>query len=304
MSIPSVSRYAIGLICAMCGAVLFSSKAIFIKFGYAIHADPLDLLFLRVLFAVPIFLAISLTSTKNAKTRLTKTQIGQVILLGFLGYYLASVCDFYGLTYIAANLERLILYLYPTLVLIFGRLFFKESITKQQGLSICITYLGIGMIVGIETNSAASPNPLKGALFVGMSALFYAAYIVFSGRIIPHIGPTRFTAMVMLAATSFISIHYGLVNGFYLPTFDMTVYGLCLSLAIICTIIPTLLLSQAIHRIGSSHTALVGNVGPASTIILAHLCLGESLSTLQLLGVGVVMLGIYALTIPQSTSAS
>lgn len=297
LSTISFGRFAMGLTFAIVGAILFSSKAIFIKLGYAVQADTLDLLFLRVIFAAPVFIAIALLSKKGAAKPLDKRVLCHIAILGFLGYYIASVFDFYGLKYIAANLERLILYLYPTFVLIFGRLFFKRSVTKSQFLSIGLTYLGICMVVGLEQLGAGSLSPLKGAMLVGVSTLSYACYILFSGEVIPKVGPTRFTALVMLSSTFFLCVHYVAMKGFFLPVFDRELYGICLALAIVCTIIPTVLLSNAIHFIGSANTALAGGVGPASTIVLAHIFLGETLSRMQFLGVGVVMIGVYALVV-------
>ncbi|MFT5171466.1 MAG: drug/metabolite transporter (DMT)-like permease [Candidatus Marinamargulisbacteria bacterium] len=297
MSLTQPENLAKGLFFAMVGAVMFSSKAIFIKLGYAAEADYIELLFLRICVAGPVFLIIALkTASQNKVSPISKSQGASIIGLGFLGYYLSSVFDFIGLAYISASLERLILYIYPTLVLIFGYFIFGRRVSVLQMLSLCLTYIGLIIVFGFQKNDLASANILVGGLLVLGATVSYACYVLFSGELIPKVGPVRFTALVMLVSSSFICCHYVFSKGFVFPAFDLQLYAVSAALGVICTIFPTLLLAQAIFLIGSSNTALAGGVGPISTIFLAVIFLGESLSSIQFVGAALVLLGVSSLT--------
>ena len=285
-----------GFLYAMVGAIMFSSKAIFIKLGYQIDMSFLDLLVVRGLFAVPVFICIALYYVFNSKTEsLSGVDKVSIIGLGFLGYYLSSVLDFFGLNFIPASLERVILYIYPTIVVLIGYVMFGRRLHPMELFSLVVTYIGICVAVLNQGVGAGATDIFRGCMFVGLSAVSYGLFIVFSGEIIPKIGSVRYISLVMLVSYSFIGCHYMLLQGFVLPSFTSETVRIGMALGIICTVIPTLCLAQAIYLIGSSNTALIGGVGPVSTIVLASVFLGESLLAVQIVGVALVIVGVGSL---------
>ncbi|MGA0242362.1 MAG: DMT family transporter [Candidatus Marinamargulisbacteria bacterium] len=285
-----------GMVLAIVGAILFSAKSIFIKIGYGLDATPMTLLALRGSVAVPIFALMAWYEERRpSRYRLKRNDIVGIIGLGFLGYYLSSILNFYGLIFISASLERVILYMYPTLVLVLGGILFKKKVQPVQYFALALTYAGILMTLGVDIVIQNSVDIIWGASLIVLSTVSYAVYVLLSGRIIPRVGAVRFTAWVMLVSYAFVGIHYVLLNGvaMSLPTFS--IIGIGLALGIVCTVIPTICLSIAIHWIGSENTALVGAVGPVSTVILAMCFLGEVPHIVQWVGMMMVVFGVWAL---------
>ena len=191
-----------------------------------------------------------------------------LVFFGIVGYYLASYFDFVGLTYIKASLERIILFVYPTIVLVFNKLFLKKAITKKQKLAILITYIGIIITFGSEV-SISGDDAYLGGFFVLLSAVTYASYLVGSGWLIPKFGVMRFTSYAMLVSCICVFIHFGLFSKVDLLNFPWQVYALGLCIAVFATVIPSFLVSISIKTISSSNFAVVAGIGPISTIILA-----------------------------------
>ncbi|MEM6806924.1 MAG: DMT family transporter [Bacteroidota bacterium] len=282
-----------GILIALSGAVMFSTKAVFVKLAYQYEVDAISLLLFRMLFALPIFLGIAIyLSQKAGSYRPRGKEFLQLIGLGILGYYLASLFDFLGLQYISASLERLILFIYPTIVVLIGVFFFKEKLTWQQTIALILTYIGISVVFigNIEIASNKRELYMGGALILG-SAIFYAIYLAGSGRLLPKMGTWVFTSYALTVSSSAVIIHYLIYNqGFANLDFPWQVYMYAALMASISTVIPTFLVSEGIRLIGASNAAIVGSSGPISTIILAYIFLGERLSEIQMLG-GVLVLG-------------
>lgn len=114
------SNYFIGALLTIIGSVLFAGKAIIAKLLYInFNLDSTVLLTLRMLFSVPFYVIILiLQHHKNSISTITKNQWLQIIVAGLFGYYLASFFDFWGLQFVSASIERLVLFCYPTLVVI------------------------------------------------------------------------------------------------------------------------------------------------------------------------------------------
>jgi len=208
--------------------------------------------------------------------------------------------DFEGLVYVSAGLERIILFLYPTMVIVITALLFKQRIGKREIVALIASYAGVGLVVGHDLTmfkTAAGQTMLGAALVLG-SAFVYAAYLVYSGRIIPRVGAASFTAYTMLAATLASVVHFALgqheVSILRLP---VEVYELSLLMAVVATVLPAILLNAGIQRIGSNHASLVSSVGPVSTIFLAYIFLGENITWLQMAGTGLVMLGVLVISL-------
>jgi len=275
-----------------------------VKMAYKYSVDPVTVLLLRMLFSFPFYLAIAIFyKRKKEEQELQKTAYIWIIIFGFTGYYLASYFDFIGLSYIKASLERIILFIYPTVVLILNKLFLKRAIGKRQVWAIMVSYIGIVIAFWDEIGVSGSDTYL-GIIFVLLSAFTYASYLVGSGWFIPKFGVIRFTSYAMLISCICVFIHYGLASNASLFSYPWQVYLLGLLIAVFATVIPSYLVSASIKQIGSSNFAVVAGVGPISTILLAILFLNEELSYLQLLGTAIVIAGILILSKNKNTVKS
>jgi drug/metabolite transporter (DMT)-like permease len=282
------------------GAVLFSSKAVMVKLAYRHEVDSISLLTLRMLFSLPFYLVIAYRSERKGRiqgAKLDRSQWLEVILYGVLGYYLASLFDFIGLQYIPASLERLILFVYPTLVLILSALFLGKKITRTQALAVLITYIGIALAFVENLRLEHGGDYIFGSSLIFFGALAYAIYLIGSGRLLPYMGSWRYTSLAMIASSTAILIHHGLFYHWRLFHFAAPVYYLAILMAIFATVLPSFLISEGIRIIGAGNAAIVGSVGPISTIILAYIFLEERLSALQWMGAFVVIGGVLMITL-------
>ncbi|WP_298521078.1 DMT family transporter [uncultured Kordia sp.] len=288
----SNSAFLYGVCIGIIGIILFSSKAVMVKLIYNYEVNSLDALLLRMLFSFPIYLIIAyLYRNKENPIATTHKDYVWILMFGFVGYYLASLFDFIGLTYIKASLERIILFLYPTIVLLLNRFFLKTKISSKQLLAISVTYIGIIIAFGQEVQFSGTETYIGGA-FILLSAFTYASYLVGSGWLIPKFGVVKFTAYVMLVSCICVFIHYGIAGSFDILNFPWQVYLLGFLIAVFATVIPSFLVSESIKHISSSNFAIIAAIGPISTIILAVIFLGEQLSLLQYFGALIVILGI------------
>lgn len=282
--------YGIGI--GVLGIVMFSSKSVMVKLAYNYQIDAISILLLRMLFSFPFYVVIAfLYKDKNRVTKPNSKDYLWLIFFGFVGYYLASYFDFVGLSYIKASLERIILFLYPTIVLLLNRVFLKQPITKIQGIAIGLTYLGI-LVAFSDEVSISGAETYIGGLFILLSAITYASYLVGSGWLIPKFGVVKFTAYAMIVSCICVFIHYSIIREINLFNYPWQVYGLGFLIAVFATVIPSFLVSTSIKMISSSNFAVVAGVGPISTIVLAAIFLNERLTWLQLFGAIVVIIGI------------
>ena len=289
------TNYFLVFIVAFIGAVLFSTKAIMVKKAFAdTHVPALSLLVFRMLFSLPFYLiAAFITSRKQENVRFTKKDWLLIFLLGIAGYYLSSLFDFMGLQYVSAGIERLILFLYPTFVVLFNSMLFGQLVTRNQKIALLLTYAGIGIAYFGEISvTETSPNFIWGSSLIFICAITYATYLVGSGRLIPKLGASKFTAYVMIAATVGVLLHFFIVSDYSNLHFtkELTYYGLML--AIIATVIPTFLIAYGMKTIGANNTAIVTSIGPVSTILQAHWILGEHIFTAQIIGTILVIIGV------------
>jgi len=280
-----------GIAFAIAGVVLFSSKAVMVKLAYAYAIDSITLLFFRMLFAVPIYVAIVFRKTNKTKNSVTFKDYLWVVAFGVLGYYLASLFDFIGLNYIKAGLERIILFCYPTLVVLFSWLFFRRKPNRAQLFAIVITYMGIALIFWTEIGVSGA-TVLWGGFLVFLSAVTYALYLVGSGWLIPKFGVLKFTSYAMIVASCCVFIHYGFTGNKALMDFPWEVYALGFAMAIFATVLPSFLVSAAIAKLGASTFSIFGSIGPISTLLLAFVFLNEEITLVQILGMIVVLVGV------------
>lgn len=285
------SAASFGVICAILGVILFSAKAVIVKLVYQYQVDYLTLLLFRMVFSFPFYLAIALWKKPLAAKAIRKKDWLWLFFFGFVGYYLASLFDFMGLQYLKAGLERIILFIYPTIVVLLSWVFFRKKLTKYQSIAIVITYIGV-LIAFWDELGFKGENVLFGGFLIFLSAVTYASYLVGSGWLIPKFGMVQFTSYAMMVSTFVVSIHFLFQGNYNLFDYPKEVYLLGLSMAIFCTLIPSFLVSAAIERLGASTFSIFGSIGPVATIILAFIFLDERITTLQVLGMCVVILGV------------
>lgn len=281
------------------GVLLFSSKAVMVKLAYQYEVDTISLLLLRMVFALPFYVGVivwyKFRKVQPSPIKASPQKRDYLYLLGFgvIGYYLASYFDFAGLQYIKAGLERIILFLYPTLVLLISWLTLGHKITRQQLFGVAITYAGVLVIFAAELNLSNQENVVLGATLVFLSALTYGSYIVGSGWLIPRFGATLFTSYAMIISGICVVIHFSVASEVDLFSLAHEVYWIGIAMAIFATVIPSYLISFSIKGIGSNNFSVLGSLGPVSTIGLAWIFLDESLTAFQLMGALVVIGGIY-----------
>lgn len=289
----TVYAVVIGII----GVAFFSVKAVLVKLAYQYDIDTISLLLFRMLFSLPFYLAIAFHKHKTDPIKIERKDILLIILLGIIGYYLASYFDFLGLQYITAGQERIILFVYPTLVLILSRIFLKKQINGYQLIAVLITYLGVVITFYPQlSTSSFSGAYMSGAIFVFLSAITYAAYLVGSQWLIPKLGAARFTSLAMIVACLSVIIHYVLTSNFDLLNYPMEVYAIGVLMAVVSTVIPSYLVSYTIKLIGASNFSILGSLGPVFTIALAFFVLGETFTTIQAVGAIVVIGGVFVLS--------
>lgn len=282
----------LGIIFALLAAVGFSGKAILVKLAYQSPVDAVTLLALRMLFAVPFFIGVALWIRHQHAEPLSGHDRVLVVALGLLGYYLSSLLDFLGLQYISAGLERLILFLYPTMTVILAALIYRRAIGRNIMAALALSYAGIALVFLHDMGTQQQPGILLGASLVFLSTLSYSFYLVGAGHAIRRIGTTRFTAYAMIVASAACVLQFGATHPLAALDLPARVYWLALAMAVFSTVLPVFLLSYAIRRIGSGSASLIGSVGPVSTIFMAWLFLGEHISLLQIAGSALVLAGV------------
>ncbi len=285
----------LGTSLVLAGAVFFSAKAIFVKLVYRYDVDSITALTLRMLFAIPFFAWIAFRSRKNENSvKLSGKDWTLIFALAFLGYYLASLFDFIGLEYISAGLERLTLFVYPTIVLVISSFIYKRKIKGIEIFAIILTYSGIAVAFfgDIQTEG---PDAIKGVLFVFASAVAYSLYLVGSESLIPKIGSVKFTSYLMLLSGLIVVIHFLLTKELSLLVQSRPVYLLGLALGVLTTVIPAYFTTEGIRMIGSGRAAIVGSVGPISTILLAWIFLGEAITSTGIAGTFLVLAGVLSI---------
>jgi len=285
-----------GVLIALGGTICFSVKAIFIKLAYReSSADAVTLLALRMIFSVPFFvISAGYSSSKATNIKFTTKQWIYIALVGCMGYYVSSMFDFVGLQYVSAGIERLILFIYPTFVLLFSAILFKHKVKPLQWLAMVVTYLGLAVafLGDLDLSSAQSSNFVFGAIMIFICAITYAFYIIGSGQLIPQVGASKFNSYAMSFASIGVLLHFFLMSDVSVLQLQPIVYLYGFLMAIISTVIPSYLVTAAINRIGPGNAAIVSSVGPVSTIFFAHVFLGESVTVWQLFGTAMILVGV------------
>ncbi|MDX1943300.1 MAG: DMT family transporter [Saprospiraceae bacterium] len=297
LSLPASNRaQLIASLLVFISAICFAAKAVLVKLAYQFDIDTISMLALRMIFSLPFFIVIAIYSNRKAKQReqtpITGRDLLKIAGLGLLGYYFASMFDFMGLQYISAGLERLILFIYPTLVVIISFFLFKKRITKAQGWALGLTYFGITIAFLENLLHGTNANFLLGVFYVFLSAFVFAFYLIGGSNVIPRFGTWRFTSLAMISASIAILIHHGITLQWRLWHYPMELYGLIFLMAIIATVLPSFLVAEGLRVIGSSNTSIISSFSPVATIIMANFILGEQFGWLQWFGTFLVIGGV------------
>jgi len=287
----------IGLLFVVSAAFAFSTKAVIIKlaYGYGTQISPIMLMSLRMVMALPFFLVTLVLLERKQAQPLQRRDKLQLLLFGVIGFYLAAYLDFVGLSYVSASLERLVLLLYPTLVVLISAVVFRHAINTKEAIALAVSYVGIIIVFAEELNVAGSHIALGGAFVFG-SAVAFAVYLIGSGVMVKRIGSTRFTAYAMSIACVATLLHFGInfdSEVLHLPT---EVYGLSLVMALLSTVLPAFLMNAGIQRIGANPASIISSLGPVMTLFLAYLLLGEQLTTTQCMGAALVIIGVFVVS--------
>lgn len=306
MKLPAESRppsfirpRALGFLLATLGAVLFAGKAIVVKLTYQYDIDAVTLIAFRMLFSLPFFAFVAWQESRRAARGelpvLTPRERVELCLLGLLGYYLSSFLDFLGLQYVTANLERLILFLSPTLVVLLSAWWLKRPISRRQWFAMIVSYVGVVLVFIQDLSHGAGSNVALGAMFVFGSALTYSIYLICSGELVKRVGATRLVAYAMTVSCIACIVQFFIVHPPSMLVQPMGVYGYSILHATLNTVAPVFMLMWAVALIGAPTASLLGMVGPVSVLFLAAWLLDEPITLWQLAGTALVLCGILVL---------
>ncbi len=290
----ATKNIASGVALALVGSIAFSGKAIIVKLAYRYGVDAVTLIMYRMVMALPFFVVMAWWAGRGQQA-LSRSDWLYVLFLGFTGYYLASFLDFAGLQYITASLERLILYLNPTIVLLLGWLLWGKKITRRQLAAFALSYCGVLLVFGHEVKLEGA-NVGLGALLVFGSAVAYAVYLSYSGQLVQKLGSLRLAGLATSVACLFCIAQFALLRPWSATQVAPEILWLSLLNATVCTVAPVLMVMMAIERIGAAKTAQVGMVGPMSTIAMGVLVLGEPLNLWIVAGTVLVLGGVYVVS--------
>ena len=296
----------IGPACAILGVAGFSFKAILAKLVYQDPTvDVATLLALRMLYAAPFFTAMAwYGSRRSGSPPIARPDALRLLWFGFIGYYLSSLLDFSGLRYISASLERLVLYLYPTIVVLLSALLLKERVTRRAVVALALSYAGIVVAFAHDLRFGADAHAtLLGGMLVFASAALYALYLVQGGPVIVRIGSMRFIAWAMLTSAVFVLVQFLVVNPLGALAVSPRVHLLSLTMATLSTVLPTWLIAEAVRRIGANEASLIGALGPVITMGLGIWILGEPFELAQFAGAALVLGGVLLVTLRGSRPA-
>ncbi len=295
--LPSRRYRLVGIALALFGTVAFSLRPVLIKLAYGYVLDPVTLIALRMMFALPFFLAAALWSTRGGRaSMLSVRELLAVFGLGAIGYYLASTLDFLGLQYVSAGVGRLLLFLYPTIVVLLSAGLFKKPIRRRDIAALIVTYAGVALVLSAAVGGE-NVDLAAGAALVFGSAVAYAVYLVIGAEVARRIGAIRFAALAVSAACLCSILQFLLLRPLSALALPHQVYGLIVIIAAVCTVIPVFMTAEALRRIGANQVAMIGAVGPVSAIVLGAVILDEAMTLVQLAGAALVILGVMLATV-------
>lgn len=296
-NISARTRFLIGFFMLVIANMCFSTKAVIIKLMYQYHVDTFSVIALRMLLSVPVYIVVAVVLARQKdNVPLTKKELLSVSALGILSYYISSMLDFLGLQYISAGVERLILFTYPTMVLVISAVLFKKKITPPQYIAMILTYIGVAIAFVAEKGLGDQKNLVLGVLLIFTCAFTYSFFVVGTGELAKRFGSVKFTCYAMLAATVPCLLQSFVYNGMNIFNFPSEVYTLSIWLSIVATIIPTFMIVEGIRLVGAGNSGIIGFVGPVWTVFLANWLLNEPITLLQLVGTAIVLAGVFLIS--------
>jgi len=284
----------LGLLFSVVGAVLFAGKAILAKLMYQQGADAVLVITLRMSMALPFFVFIAWWGGRD-RPRLTLRDWAGIMALGFSGYYVSMYCDFIGLQYIGVNLERMILYLGPTIVLLINRFMFGRPVSLRQVSAVAIAYIGVLIVFGSETVEQGDYVAF-GSLLVFISGALYATTLVYANEMIQRVGAIRLAGSASMFASFFIVITFVIVRPVEQIVAPAPILWMSLGNAVLCTALAHVMIMIGLERIGPVLAGQIGVLGPLSTIFLSIIVLGEKFTAYLGIGTAFVIVGIWLLT--------
>ncbi len=291
----STASPIIGISLAAVAAVAFSLRAIFVKLAYEDMSDPVTLLALRMTFSLPFFIIAAAWHRRSADSQtlaaLTSGDALRLAALGFVGYYLSSFLDMFGLQFVAAGVGRLLLFIYPTIVVILSTVVLKKPISGRELIALAITYAGVALVLSNQFGKT-SENFWLGATLVILSAVSFSVYLVGSGEVVVRIGTIRFTAYATAAASMYCILQFFALRPLSALVLPIRVYVLAIAMALVSTVMPVFMMAEALRRIGASRVAMVSALGPVATVVSGYLGLDETMTLLQTAGAVLVVLGV------------
>ncbi|KAA0570606.1 DMT family transporter [Azospirillum sp. Sh1] len=288
----------VGLGLAVAGVIAFSLRPVIIKLAYRYNVDPVTLIMLRMVFALPFFLGMALWSgvKKGERAPIAGRDLALTVALGITGYYAASFCDFLGLRYVSAGMGRLLLFLYPTIVVVLSALFLGKRIGLREVVALVVSYAGVALVVWSEVGTG-HPDFMTGAGLVFMGAFLYSIYLVGSSRVVQRIGSMRFTAYAMTAACLCCILQFLVLRPLSALDLPPAVFGLSVVMAVVCTVLPVLMTAEALRRVGPNLVALSGAIGPVAAAVFGYLVLAEPMGWLQLAGAALTVAGVMIISL-------
>jgi drug/metabolite transporter (DMT)-like permease len=297
------ANYLIGVALATLGVLCFSLRPVLVKLAYRYATDPVTLLALRMAFSAPLFLLVAAwQGPKKGATAISPRDGIAIVALGFVGYYLASFLDFLGLQYISAGLGRLVLFLYPTLVVMLSLALLGKRVARREVVALIVSYAGLALALAHAPEPASANLPLGTAL-VFASAVAYAIYLVGGSQVLLRVGSLRFSTYATLVACAFCILQFFLLRPLSALDLPWQVYGISAVIGVVCTVLPIFMTSEALRRIGARLVAMIGALGPRSAIVWSYLGLGEGISGLELAGGALVVSGVLLVTVKPKARA-
>lgn len=283
-----------GILLALAGCILFSIKPILIKIAYQYGGDATSIMTLRAFSSLPLYLVTLLLLCRSAENRIKVKQHGvKAALIGVMGYYLASFLDISSLEFISAQLERLLIFLFPTFVVLISWCLYGQKPHRNVVLSAVIGYAGISVIVVHDFNTAGHSVVLGSVLAIS-SALVFAFYLVWSKPLITQLGSSLFTSIGMGCAGLAIILHL-LLSGSEVSQWSQELITTGIILGIFCTVLPSYLIAAAMARLTPTSLSLTSNIGPAVTAGLAVVVLDELFTPWHAIGLVLVVFSVYTL---------
>lgn len=296
-NISARTRYLLGVFILMVANMGFSTKAVIIKLMYQYHVDTFSVIALRMLLSAPVYIVVAIVlAQRKDNIPLTRKELLSVAGLGILSYYISSMLDFWGLQYISAGVERLILFTYPTMVLVISAVLFKKKIGTPQYIAMILTYIGVAIAYVAEKGLGDQKNVVLGASLIFTCAITYSFFVVGTGELVKRLGSIKFTCYAMLAATLPALIQSGIYDGMNIFNFPTEVYSLSIWLAVVATVFPTFMIVEGIRLVGANNSGIIGFVGPVWTIFLANWLLGEPITLMQSVGTAIVLAGVFLIS--------